>query len=82
MTLPFWLLTLGTVVVPFFCWTPDAGRSQLKAFEQARRTDALRSVPPAYAVHVAKLLNQVYERGIVSNEAMTELTRHKLKGLR
>ena len=41
----------------------------------------VRSVPPAYAVHVAKLLSQVYERGIVSNEAMTELTRHKLKGV-
>ena len=68
--------------LPFFCWTPDAGKNQLKAFEQARRTDALRSVPPAYAVHVAKLLNQVYERGIVSNEAMTELTRNNLKGVR
>lgn len=68
--------------MPFYVENPTMGRTQVAAFRTDHLHGAFAGVPSGCVQHVARLLETVYEAGIVDADALAEMAKGRVPGIR
>ncbi len=68
--------------MPFYVENATMGRTQTAAFRADYGHGAFPGVPAACVQHVARLLEAVYEGGIVESDELAEMARQRVAGIR
>ncbi len=68
--------------MPFYVENATMGRTQTAAFRSDYQHGAFPGVPAACVQHVARLMETVYEGGIVEGDELAEMARQRVAGIR